>query len=513
MSKKIRDAFLLAAMTGAFFVPFAGDIVLAQETEGSHYTEGAVEIRLPSIIVPPVDAYEGMFTTLIPDDGESPVAEADDVETLRAIYLALTGATPGEINLGTYNFAHYNTNYLLGGGNIAARDYNLLYLVGGPMDHTGVDRQPNAIKDPVTYNTNSLLQNAFMGDSASGFERVFETYMYEELPENGALVGIDLGEGEVETGERNVNLIMYDRLLTGERAIYDGAVRSAFPVAGGNQEEATTEVQLQRAYFNFRCINGFNPYNLLDDEGQLNVREANCLQRPAHVRKDRTLNSLLEPLQYLAPPEMPMAEASLHANEPTYVRFPEPITAVGEEYYPIYAAAGFCMGLMYASQTHVPSLTQQNAAPTLNATAWRETIDGKMSSDCWHFFEERVQYGADSARVRDHYTQYMRCVADRSFHIISEGELEYCEEYGRSSLKARADAAYRAYSQEYLNYLNTLGVVTRELLLASALTDAEKFEEYLMLERQIMSAVMVVPNRDPFEKITDKERNVYTQGE
>jgi hypothetical protein len=55
--------------------------------------------------------------------------------------------------------------------------------------------------------------------------------------------------------------------------------------------------------------------------------------------------------------------------------------------------------------------------------------------------------------------------------------------------------AYRLDSQEYISYLNTLGVTTRELLYAQALADQERFEQSLLLERQIMTEALNLPDR------------------
>jgi hypothetical protein len=183
-----------------------------------------------------------------------------------------------------------------------------------------------------------------------------------------------------------------------------------------------------------------------------------------------------------------------------FVRFTQTVTQAGANYYPIYEAAGFCQNVSlkaYPESDPIKPFPKGSSDVTNWAIAsekvWRESVDGKVVGNCWHFFEERIQYPANTL---PHAQQENRCKNDfQNLHIISSYAYQMCQQLGRSSLQARADMAYRLDSQEYISYLNTLGVTTRELLYAQALADQERFEQSLLLERQIMTEALNLPDR------------------
>jgi hypothetical protein len=225
------------------------------------------------------------------------------------------------------------------------------------------------------------------------------------------------------------------------------------------------------------------------------------------------LESLLGPLQYKAP-----NTALLKMNNPqsdmtvVYVRLPLPDMSINlSPYYPIYAADGFCHNLSQNITPITMPASSDVAYKIANTIMLQETFDSKLVANCWHFFEERVQYPdygdvsvADALMDKSlsfklrHYQQASRCADDFYIrHIISLAAYTDCKTNGRSTLKARADMAYRMESTEYLAYLNSLGAATRELIFAQALSEPERFEQSLLLERQIMTEAMFAAKGAP----------------
>jgi hypothetical protein len=262
--------------------------------------------------------------------------------------------------------------------------------------------------------------------------------------------------------------------------------------------------------FQNRCRNHFNPtwdkqvgdLPPFDPEAKINnISAFKCSgQKDDFVRQDRSLESLLAPLQYVAPKDM--ADTKSQNGVPDwFIRFHTELT--DKKYLPIYAAAGFCQNIaMYA----LPMLSPQpSSGPgdnirVANAATVIESLGSGVVANCWHFFEERVAYPADSAGYKErHDAQYARCEADYKKHIINSDALGKCNTDGRSTLKALADVAYRADSKDYTTYLQTLNSSTQEMILALAQGDMFKFEQGLILERQIMTEAMATANRQPVD--------------
>jgi hypothetical protein len=242
------------------------------------------------------------------------------------------------------------------------------------------------------------------------------------------------------------------------------------------------------------------------------VIDAKCkTDNTVFVRADRSMESLLSPLQYKAPTFMNSPELGGH-----FSRFPSPpsrfsipflTTSDLAVYSPIYAAAGFCQNLALKSypEAHPVKVYPQGidkpeaAFPLMAEKVWRETIDNKAVSNCWHAFEERVQYprGMKQAIYQTRYQQQVkRCENDyKNLHLINADQWSDCQNNGRSTIKARADMAYRLDNTEYLAYLNTLGITTRQILYAQALADQETFEQTLLLERKAVTRSMKIPER------------------
>ncbi len=368
------------------------------------------------------------------------------------------------------------------------------------------------------FNTNTILRNSFLG--SSGTEINVVNYALGPAPDSrtnvtalvnnakngpfGALLVSptqikDVTEAGTDVGvTATIGTAMWDMLRTIEMSWKSATARTV----GDPRVTAIGEAYVKR------CENGFNPtyaqtitvtdvdpttgesfppvQEPIDPEGYLNSRMSTCKSgySKKYVRTDRSLESLLGPLQYIAPNDMaPATTGEGRVN----VRLPSKLNS--DKYAPIYAAAGFCQNITQnASPLLITSETKEDATDVLNKAMLHETHDSRLVANCWHFFEERVQYPDGVGR---HLAQQNRCKVDHEIrHIISAQALTDCETNGRSTLRARADMAYRMDSFEYINYLNTLGVTVREQLMAAALDAPERFEQDLLIERHIMTGAM-----------------------
>ncbi|MDD4615512.1 MAG: hypothetical protein PHW76_00090 [Alphaproteobacteria bacterium] len=431
---------------------------------------------------------------------------------------AITGVTPGD----PY-FDGYNTNFILSGGALDAPDpaaynspvsktFNILSLAGGiPSKMTG-PMFSGEYFDPTTYNNNSLLQNALLGSSGTGPTALTTT-------SSGTATGAVLWVGSTSYVP-NINGNIYSTMDNNGtiQNLFVNQVARAVSIAkplhysdtkiyNDGVEVPDTMANDPARAFAFRCDMGFNPNwgdtnakgNVIDVESGLVLSINPKCGKDNHdnVRKDRQLNSLLNPVQFVAPTDMkePLNGA------PGYYRFDKRVKRADHaKYVDLIAAASFCTNVSLKAYPDVPSST--DTLGTVTKVMYRETIDSKIVSDCWQFFEERVAYPKGSsgsfAIIYEH--QHALCTEDYNKHIISESQLKACEANGRSALQARRDLAYRAYSPVYVAYLNTLGVQTRELILAQAMGEVERFEQTLLMERQIMTEAMALPERSPIGK-------------
>jgi hypothetical protein len=248
--------------------------------------------------------------------------------------------------------------------------------------------------------------------------------------------------------------------------------------------------------FAYRCSFGFNPTKTTDPEGQINKILGCATQKDAHVRQDRSLASLLDPIQYYADPSMvvPTSSAATMGALTTVVpRFSAPSA---DKYYPIYAAAGFCQNLSQHAFVYLSTPTT-SSSPSVAQVAFlplQEAAESRILANCWAFFEERVAYPSSSAGSplgsSLYLTQKARCAVDYANHIIDDAAYGDCVQNGRSELKARADMAYRYNSAAYVSYLQSLGAAPAATIFAMSLGDPEKFEQSLLIERQIMTEAM-----------------------
>ena len=343
------------------------------------------------------------------------------------------------------------------------------------------------------FNTNTLLQNALLGTSAKGV-MIGTAYIGSTQP--GGMLNVTPDVTMLGTQE----VIKWTQMES-------------------NQKLLPPTLAALQYQWNWRCKNDFNPVYPLDPEGKLNS-DADCKSlgsgNDQHWREDRSLSSLLDPLQYPAPDQSFMylpntgghiiytvgRDTSMGWDSYVYLRFQKKVAdATGpakakdgsDAYYPIYAADSFCENLgmqIFASlSSNIDKSAPMNYVGDL---AMMESIDSKIVSNCWKFFEERVQYPPGYPQ---HATQENQCKADyENLHIITQAKYNDCKTQGRSNLKSRADRAYRLDSEEYIRYLNTLGVATKETLIGMALGEPEKFEQSLLLERQIITETMSTGN-------------------
>ncbi|MDD3028810.1 MAG: hypothetical protein PHS57_00805 [Alphaproteobacteria bacterium] len=371
------------------------------------------------------------------------------------------------------------------------RSFNeLQYLFGA------VAGDENSPATSSTYNTNHLLQE-ILGELGGATENgkgtassVFNT--------NALLATSFLGRYGNDPANGYLNpdaLLVLDPALSGA-GLVDGSVlastaqddaRMRYSKTAGDTEAATT-------LFDFSCKSGFLLTSDAFSEGTA-IKKKCAITDSDRVGRDRSMESLLGPIQYLAPTAM----AAPSDATSVYVRFNAEINAT---YTPIYAAAGFCQNIAQNSRVPV-NVNAKLEKPTVVGYAFLESRDSHIAANCWRFFEERVQYpeGMPGILAQRHEAQKNRCQVDYQNHIISAAALADCQSNGRSALKARADRAFRLDSEEYVNYLNTLGITTREMLISSALDAQEPFEQHLLLERQIMTESLLA---------TPKSANVST---
>ncbi|MCL2473361.1 MAG: hypothetical protein FWF23_00400 [Alphaproteobacteria bacterium] len=245
-----------------------------------------------------------------------------------------------------------------------------------------------------------------------------------------------------------------------------------------------------------RCEQGFLPMDEHDPEGKINASLESdvCDAGGTYARWDRSLESLLGPLQYLAPKDMniPGKKDNVQRGDKPFSRFPK-LEKPEEDYAPIYAAAYFCMNLgmySFAALEGIPALDYRQ--DIIREVIMQETIDSKGVANCWRFFEERVQYPPGFNPPAYHALQRKRCEYDfQHLHIITREQYEDCAENGRSDLQARFDMANRIYSEEYQQkFIKYLGATQRAIIIGLAMADAEKFQQTLLLQRQIMATVM-----------------------
>ncbi|MFA5041714.1 MAG: hypothetical protein WC464_08795 [Bdellovibrionales bacterium] len=390
----------------------------------------------------------------------------------------------------------YNTNYLLGGGKDGSPDWNtnsmisqVVYELGGPYSTAGalpfgkVTSTEGKGTQTQFFNTNTILHNAFLGSSASE-EYIGKTYNVDT--KQGALIQEPVMDKATGLGKSGTDVVS-----NATQAQKSATARFIDP---------PNSTQLG-AVFRYRCQNKLNPVKAPDPEGRFiasakTTSNLDCAeQNDTYVRRDRTLEALLGPLQYVAPEEMKPPETG--AGE-TYVRFKNPVA--NEKYYPIYAAAGFCQNISLYAFSNAPSSANSTTAMQIsNMMANQEALDSKLTANCWHFFEERVAYPKAVSETRNK-AQAERCEEDYSVrHVIDKETKMTCQSEGRSTLKARFDMAYRMDSPEYVSYLNTLGAAVRAQLMAMALADAERFEQSLLMERQIMTGALTAANRTPID--------------
>jgi hypothetical protein len=256
-----------------------------------------------------------------------------------------------------------------------------------------------------------------------------------------------------------------------------------------------------------RFDHGFLPFSMFDEEGKL-ISAFLIDSQPVSYwpRWDRSLESLLGPLQYLAPDYMKLPTTSEDSTKP-YARFGEYTKMPDNKYVPIYAAAYFCMNLnMYAlgALEGSSALAKMHAVETSQQIIIQETLDSKSVANCWRFFEERVQYPvepADDNAKKRHDAQEKRCQYDfQNLHIITLEQYKDCKTNGRSELQARFDMANRIYSEEYQQkFIKYLGATQRAIIIGLAMAEAEQFQQTLLMQRQIMSTVMASTRAGPID--------------
>jgi hypothetical protein len=440
------------------------------------------------------------------------------------LLFAITGDEPGNPE-----YHVYNTNMILSGGALSddgrispvSRDHNVVALLGG-VNPAVVQRATGAgagttmvgsydvysaanfynmgtYFNSATHNVNSLLQNALMGPSATGPQYLFATSTGDAM---GAIIAMP-----------GSNSALADMMDASDRSVDSAVAKSAHFAADALRiGRPTMENDGVRA-FRFRCDIGFNPTydrRMNDPESDIVLAKSpNCNRsRRAWARRDRSLESLLAPLQYLAPANMQAPTP----GSPLYYRFST--DRFEDEDLPVAAAASFCQNIALKAYPEVPKTTGTISYDVANTIVYRESVDGRVIANCWHFFEERVQYrgGMTERAYQDaHDAQVARCTDDWNKHIISTDDLNSCRTNGRSLLKARADVAYRMNSPTYITYLNTLGVATRETIMAQALGEPERFEQNLLLERQIMTESMNIIERSAIGKSTDNASTPVTR--
>jgi len=452
----------------------------------------------------------------------------DTEELLTLIYQALTGATD----------ASSTDDHFPSG------DYNLITLTGGP---------PYIVNqhDVQSYNTNSLIQDSLLGETGAGLMTLYTKNYGNPLgseyadpdgnwPDTGYHIkGAMIGLPILRTISSSLGIAVEasgatdDFATTAFIAMGAAKARSAFV-----DSLPTLKDDHIMGAFRFRCLNGFNPsINAVPDDPEALLVEAvrgglACNQVNTLVRSDRSMESLLGPIEFSAPTDMVLAPSpsfemldvnmSAHTDVLTdaglYVRFAAYIggssSAAKTLYGPIFAAAGFCMNVSQKAFPDVPATSTGPNVGVANEIAWRESVDNRTVSNCWRFFEERVKYPAgmtDRFGQRRHDSQVARCADDYEHrHLISYADFTKCQEEGRSNLRARYDMAYRLDSPEYIAYLNEIGVAPRDMLMGMALGDAERFEQSLLLERQIMTESLKIDVREPIAKSSDSTSMTYT---
>ncbi|MDD3371110.1 MAG: hypothetical protein PHE27_04710 [Alphaproteobacteria bacterium] len=532
------DLVSLEAMVGAIF------IVLTQMYERIAYIAGDIgDIS---------DDVSSIATTVVSGGGGGGGGSSASVyeELLRHILHAITGSVSDEINT-----SGYNTNYILAGPRgsdvqPASASFNILALTGGYRpafrevsnsqlgnaantepysDIYGLDGfigEDSPYFDIYAYNTNSLLQNSLLGPSGTGLRNLttvstgstMGAVLSMPLTSSGGVSSANNALVDLEGAASRSTLV--GQLRTGHKpdtSYVSSLMSSISTIIGSSSFQSTPTIRNDPSRaFDFKCNVGFQPAwsDEYDDESKI-VRVANseCSKgREKNFRKDRSLEALLGPLQYAAPPDMADPKDPT-STTPLYTPFGFGDGGAYDDFIPIVAAANFCMNIAYTAYPKVPAVNDQTRLQTLFQLAYRESIDGRVVANCWRFFEERVQYGSSSSGSATtaaasfsarHDQQVARCLDDYNKHIISEAAYTDCRENGRSTLKARADVAYRMNSPTYIHYLNTLGVATRELILAQAMGEPERFEQNLLLERQIMTQALGVIDRRPLGKDTDK---------
>ncbi len=228
--------------------------------------------------------------------------------------------------------------------------------------------------------------------------------------------------------------------------------------------------------YKIRCGKGFMAAT--GREGKIN-EILGCADQ-AHPRWDRSLESLLGPWQYRAPPGMSS---------------PADLTGDPGGYEDIYAAAGFCLNLAQNSSSLLPDVEEPSPAAfsAITETAFQESYDSKSQGACWRFLEERIAYppGSPALGGLRRSWQVARCQADALKHVITLSELFDCYGHGRSTLQARADMAYRAYSPAYIDYLvEEVGILAGQILFGLALNGPTDFASNLSDEHAAMTSAM-----------------------
>lgn len=173
---------------------------------------------------------------------------------------------------------------------------------------------------------------------------------------------------------------------------------------------------------------------------------------------------------------------------------PADLTGDPGGYADIYAAAGFCLNLAQNSSSLLPDVESPSPAAfsAITEVAFQESYDSKSQGSCWRFLEERIAYadGAALGGLRRKW-QVARCEADALKHVITLTELLDCYAHGRSTLQARADMAYRAYSPAYIDYLvEEVGILAGQILFGLALNGPTDFASNLSAEQAAMTSAM-----------------------
>lgn len=295
---------------------------------------------------------------------------------------------------------------------------------------------------------------------------------------------------------------------------------AAFARAGGNRpnDSSTIAKDLQA-----RCKQGFidTSSGSKDPENAMYIRlfGSKCPSPaiPSYVGADRNIASLLDPLEYSVPTNLPVQLA-----DGVYQPLPATLTGCtsndGSTDCSAFAAAyDFCQNVTPASPPAQQGSGQATTADLI-AGARRNKMAGLSTATdaCYKALSRRLQYPSGSnvpakdamgTSMSRHDQQVARCQDDLLNFIITNAQSDACKQFGRSDLQADHDRAYRLGNQNYVNsVISGLSLEGKENMKALAWKAEQDLQLDLREEKMgVITAIGVangisVPSASPLDR-------------